>query len=40
MDKCGHCAYWASNSLTDRELYDELRRRGWTGTLTRTETLE
>lgn len=27
-------------SLTDRQLYDELRRRGWTGTLTRTETLE
>lgn len=26
--------------FTDRELYDELRRRGWTGTLTRTETLE
>ena len=27
-------------SLTDRQLFDELRRRGWTGTLTRTETLE
>ena len=28
------------HTLTDRQLYDELRRRGWTGTLTRTETLE
>lgn len=28
------------DTFTDRQLYDELRRRGWTGTLTRTETLE